>query len=206
MMEDGIIAGNVFDKYGTRNPIAKYLMRGFLRTVDELVSLAGVTDIHEVGCGEGHLSVFLARENRAVRASDPSHYVIEKARGVGCRAGVHISFKVANIYELTSREDAAALVVCCEVLEHVPDPHHALRLLSLLAKPYLLVSVPREPIWRILNCARGKYLTQFGNTPGHLQHWSRRAFLGLLVQYVDIVQVRSPLPWTVALCHVRHNG
>lgn len=205
VIEDGIIAGNIFDKYGTKNPIARYLMQGFLHTVDELVSRTGVVDIHEVGCGEGYLSIFLAKEKRTVRASDFSQKVIETARNLSLSARVNISFKVANIHELTSQEDAAALVVCGEVLEHLSDPHHALRVLSLLAKPYLLVSVPREPLWRILNMARGKYLTQCGNTPGHIQHWAKRAFLRLLGQYVDVVQVRTPLPWTVALCRVRHN-
>jgi hypothetical protein len=30
--------------------------------------------------------------------------------------------------------------------------------------------VPREPIWRIGNMARGRYLGDLGNTPGHIQH------------------------------------
>ena len=39
---------------------------------------------------------------------------------------------------------------------------------------HALLSVPREPIWRMLNFLRGKYWSSGGNTPGHLQHWSRR--------------------------------
>ena len=39
---------------------------------------------------------------------------------------------------------------------------------------HLLVSVPREPLWRALNMLRGAYWRALGNTPGHLNHWSKR--------------------------------
>jgi hypothetical protein len=64
---------------------------------------------------------------------------------------------------------------------------------------HLLVSVPREPLWRSLNVFRGAYLGALGNTPGHLNHWSRAAFLRLLEDYGHVVAVRSPVPWTMAL-------
>ena len=49
----------------------------------------------------------------------------------------------------------------------------------------------------------GKYIADFGNTPGHVNHWSRRGFLDLLARRFEIVAVRAPLPWTMALCKVR---
>jgi hypothetical protein len=63
-----------------------------------------------------------------------------------------------------------------------------------------LVSVPREPLWRALNLARLKYVSELGNTSGHLGHWSKRGFVEFLSQRVEVVEVRSPLPWTMALC------
>ena len=39
--------------------------------------------------------------------------------------------------------------------------------------------VPREPVWRVLNVARGRYVRWLGNPPGHIQHFSRAAFLAL---------------------------
>jgi hypothetical protein len=85
-------------------------------------------------------------------------------------------------------------------LEHLPDSVRALRILKELATPHLIVSVPREPLWRVMNLVRGKYWRDFGNTPGHLQHWSTAKFLSLLRQQVEVVEVRTPLPWTMALC------
>ena len=60
--------------------------------------------------------------------------------------------------------------------------------------------MPREPIWRLLNLARGKYVAELGNTPGHVQHWSSAAFLRLVRRYFEVLAVRTPLPWTMALC------
>ena len=37
------------------------------------------------------------------------------------------------------------------------------------AERHLLVSVPREPLWRMLNMARGSYWSALGNTPGPSQ-------------------------------------
>lgn len=202
IMEDGVIAGNVYNKYEARNPIARWLMQGFLRAVEDLVRQSGAMDIHEIGCGEGHLSVRLAAVSGGrMRASDFSVQVIDLARKLHADAG--IAFKAAAIEDLSPSEDAAELIVCCEVLEHLPDPEASLDKLRSLARPYCLLSVPREPIWRILNMARGRYWRDLGNTPGHLQHWSRSSFLRLVRRYFDVVAERQPLPWTVVLCRSR---
>ena len=194
------VGGNVYDKYATRNPVERRLVGGFLEELGELVDRTGAREAHEVGCGEGELSMMLARRGLSVRGSDISPEVIDEARTRAGDAGVEIAFKAASIDELEPLADSAELVVCCEVLEHLPDPHAGLDTLAELAQPWLVVSVPREPIWRALNLARLKYVGALGNTPGHLGHWSRRSFLDFLRDRVDVVEVRSPLPWTMALC------
>jgi hypothetical protein len=69
-----------------------------------------------------------------------------------------------------------------------------------VARHDLILSVPNEPIWHLLNMARGKYLTALGNTPGHFQHWSRSQFVAFVLQYATIVDVQTPLPWTLVHC------
>ena len=200
IIENSTIAGNLYDKYGSKNPIVKYLMKRFLYSFEELVVSTRATKIHEVGCGEGNLSIKLAKENKTVCASDLSKQIISIARENAVNLHVNINFKVAGIYDLTPENDSAELIVCCEVLEHLEDPQRALTILSRLAKPYLIVSVPREPLWRILNLARGKYISVFGNTPGHIQHWSKTSFMKLLSSYYDIIRVLTPTPWIMVLC------
>jgi len=199
LTEDGIVAGNVYDKYGSKNPIVQYLMGKFYRSLDGMVAHSGVTTIHEIGCGEGHLSIHLARQRKTVRATDVSKRIIKMAEDNAKKAGVDIEFSVASLYDLTSA-DSAPLVLCSEVLEHLEDPPRAMSVLKTIADPYLIISVPREPLWRLLNLTRLKYISDLGNTPGHIQHWSRRGIIELISQYFEIVDVLTPGPWSMLLC------
>ena len=65
----------------------------------------------------------------------------------------------------------------------------------LLADCDLLV-VPQPTLF---NVARGAYLSHLGNTPGHLNHWSKVGFHSLLTRHGTVLEVRTPLPWTLAL-------
>jgi len=196
-------AGNHYDKYRTKNPIARKLMSGFLDAFDALAARVPVANALEIGCGEGELSIRLAQRGFRVRGCDISAEIVEEARRRAAAAGVEASFWPQPIEQVDVDAEAASLVVCCEVLEHVDDPVRAVDILARLARPHLLASVPREPLWRMLNMARGKYLGALGNTPGHVNHWSRRGFLALLSTRFEIIEVRSPLPWTMVLCRVR---
>jgi 2-polyprenyl-3-methyl-5-hydroxy-6-metoxy-1,4-benzoquinol methylase len=198
--------GNVYDKYGTRNPIERRLVSGFIASLEDLVARSAAREAHEVGCGEGELAVRLARRGLRVRGSDASAEVIEEARRRAGAAGVEVDYRAAPIEALDPDRDAAELIVCCEVLEHLPDPECGLDRVAALARPWLIVSVPREPIWRALNLARLKYVSALGNTPGHVGHWSRGALVALLCSRVEVVAVRSPLPWTMALCRTDRAG
>jgi 2-polyprenyl-3-methyl-5-hydroxy-6-metoxy-1,4-benzoquinol methylase len=200
MSETCNVAGNHYDKYHARNPVARYLMDRFLTDFDELASLTNARTVYEVGCGEGHLSLRLLHRGLQVRGCDLDAPVAQKATEAVSAAGFRAEFSARNVYDLTLEEANAELVVCCEVLEHVPDPESALGVLTTLARPWLLVSVPREPIWRILNVARGKYLASAGNTPGHIQHWSTNSFVTLLRRHASIIEIRRPFPWTMVLC------
>jgi 2-polyprenyl-3-methyl-5-hydroxy-6-metoxy-1,4-benzoquinol methylase len=104
--------------------------------------------------------------------------------------------KAENLPFAENEFDVASAI---EVLEHVPDPAHTVAEMARCAKRHLLVSVPREPLWRGLNMARGAYLKDLGNTPGHLNHWSKRSFIALLGEHGDVVETRSPFPWTMLL-------
>jgi SAM-dependent methyltransferase len=194
------VGGNVYDKYGTANPIARRLMAGFMGSLDELVDRTGAHDAHEVGCGEGELAIRLARNGLRVRGSDAFPQVLEEARRRSASAGAEVAFEAVPVEALTPSKHAAELVICCEVLEHLEDPDRALDVLATLARPWLIASVPREPLWRALNLARLSYVGQLGNTPGHLNHWSKGEFVRFLTRRFEVIEVVNPLPWTMALC------
>ena len=71
-----------------------------------------------------------------------------------------------------------------------------------VAARHILVSVPREPLWRGLNVARGAYVRDLGNTPGHVNHWSKRGFIHLVERHGEVVETCSPFPWTMVLVSV----
>lgn len=198
-LERGRVGGNLYDKFGSRNPVVRWLMSRFERDLLELVRVTGAREVHEVGCGEGHLTRLLGQERLDVRGSDVSPEVIEEARARTRREGWEIPFRVADLFDLQPERDGAQLIVCCEVLEHLDDPETALKALTRLARPWLIASVPREPLWRVLNLIRGSYVRRLGNTPGHVQHWSKSGFIEYLSEYARPVEVRSPMPWTMVL-------
>lgn len=198
----GNVAGNLYDKYASRNPIARLLVARFLEEFLALCARTGAREAFEVGCGEGVLSLELLRRGWNVHGVDLEDSVVRQANAAAAAAGYGERFHAADLYELPP-EPGAALVVCCEVLEHVHDPDRALELLAEMARPWLLLSVPREPLWRVLNVARGKYLSRLGDTPGHVQHWTPAEFTRLVSRYAQIVSVRQPLPWTMVLCRRR---
>lgn len=199
-MAPPVAGGNVYDKYATANPIERRLVDGFIERLLELVDRTGATDAHEIGCGEGELTQRLAARGLRVRGSDVSPEVIDEARRRAAAASVPVEFRATPVEALDPARDGAELIVCCEVMEHLADPDAALAVVAELASPWAIVSVPREPVWRLLNLARLKYVGALGNTPGHLNHWSPRRFVEFLEQRLRVVEVRSPIPWTMALC------
>jgi 2-polyprenyl-3-methyl-5-hydroxy-6-metoxy-1,4-benzoquinol methylase len=200
-LEDGLVVGNSYDKYGSKNPIVRWMMKGFDESLAHLVAAAAPRSIHEVGCGEGYWTLRWLEACIEARGCDVSHTAVDLARRNATARGVDPTrFETRSIYDLEAGRDSADLVVCCEVLEHLDDPEGGLRALRRIVGNRLILSVPREPIWCALNLARGKYIAQGGNTPGHLQHWSRRGFIRLVARHFHIDQVLSPLPWTMLSC------
>jgi SAM-dependent methyltransferase len=206
LKDEGIIVGNYYDKYGTRNPVARRIVKGFEDALSTLVVEAEPRSIHEIGCGEGYWVLRWRKKGISARGSDVSGKVIDLARANARMDGLDPDiFETRSIYNMEPGRDSADLIVCCEVLEHLERPEDGLRALQKTANHHVIVSVPREPLWRLLNMLRCKYWHRFGNTPGHLQHWSRRGFVELVSRYFEILDVKSPLPWTIILCRRRHQ-
>jgi 2-polyprenyl-3-methyl-5-hydroxy-6-metoxy-1,4-benzoquinol methylase len=195
---EGTVTGNTYDKYGSSNPVVKRLMAGFERSLGELFERAAPRSVLDVGCGEGVLTHKWAQalDGRVVGIDleDPAIQAEWEKR-----QAPNLEYRVMKAENLPFADDEFALACAIEVLEHVPDPEHTVAEMARVSSGHLLVSVPREPLWRGLNMARGAYWRDLGNTPGHVNHWSKRAFVSLLSRYGTVEEARSPFPWTMLL-------
>ncbi len=196
-MNEPIVLGNVYNKYESRNPVARRLLRGYFDALSELTAELQPSTVLEVGCGEGYLTRTLCRRwpEAQVIGIDLSAELFglldQPVGGAG--------FAAQSAYALGFADSSFDLVVGAEVLEHLEEPGSALTEIDRVARGSVILSVPREPIWRVLNLLRLSYLRDFGNTPGHLQHWSTSSFRDLAASRFEVAAVRTPLPWTMIL-------
>jgi ubiquinone/menaquinone biosynthesis C-methylase UbiE len=192
--------GNTYDKYTSPNPVERRLMAGFFEALDAALPAQAPRSILEVGVGEAEVA-------RRVRDRYPNARFVgidlpdDELAGHWAEQGLPGVF--ADIAKLPFPDQSFDLVLGIEVLEHVPDPDAAIQELSRLATRDVVLSVPREPIWRIANMARFKYLGTLGNTPGHINHWGKRSFASLVGNRFAVRSVASPFPWTMVAASSR---
>lgn len=195
------------EKYLNQSSIAKKLISGFFnaaRDVFESLKNESVDSILEIGAGEGHVSELLAE---VFKKSNLVLTDIYNERLKLCEERVtpikgDVIYRFEDICGITCDDESQDLVVCCEVLEHIEYYKDALKEIKRIIKKdkYLVISVPREPMWRILNIARGKYISDLGNTPTHVNHWSSSSLQKLLKKnHFEVQIVKKPIPWTFVL-------
>lgn len=197
--------GNYYNKYSSKNPIERCLMTGFFSRITKLlkdrVLIGPEGKILEAGCGEGHFTEFLRGiyPNVGIDAFDISEKCILEA-GESYK-DKNINFSTGNICDIRYEADTFNLTVASEVLEHMEEPRDALNELARVSSEYVLITIPNEPLWRILNMCRFKYLKDFGNTPGHVQHWNRKKFLKFAADIKGLKPVKytKALPWLIFL-------
>lgn len=199
---EGTVTGNTYDKYNTTNPVAKRLQAGFERELAALFTQANPGSLLDVGCGEAHHTHKWAQQlgDKRVVGIDLDDPTLKKFWEE--RTAPNLEYKILKAENMPFADNEFEVASAIEVLEHVPDPSHTIAEMARVANKYLLVSVPREPIWRAVNMARGAYIKQLGNTPGHLNHWSKRAFVAELSKVGTVEEARSPFPWTMLLVRV----
>jgi SAM-dependent methyltransferase len=188
--------------------IGQVLLDRYFRSISELLDRIDAPEAQhaiEIGCGEG-LSTMRLRPLIPRRISlQASEYVNDQVI-LARENNPTLTVTHESIYELSHGSDAFDVVFLLEVLEHLDYPGPALREVARVLKPggYLIAGVPREPLWRVLNMARGKYVGSLGNTPGHLNHWSKVGFKRYIGQsFGEVIATRSPIPWTLVLTQNR---
>src|SRR3954465_11861546 len=145
---EGTVTGNTYDKYGSTNPVVRRPMANFESTLEELFTKAAPATLLDVGCGEGVLTHQWAQKPGMQRIvgldlDDPQLHEAWQGREHPC-----LEYKVMKAENLPFGDDEFEVATAIEVLEHVPDPEHTVSEMARVAEHWLLVSVPREPLWR----------------------------------------------------------
>jgi ubiquinone/menaquinone biosynthesis C-methylase UbiE len=192
----------VVGKYRETNLISRLLVENFYTTIQKTTILIDPADrVLEVGCGAGISSLRILQflHGNHFEVSDIDNHAINLLNQVD----FPIPFMQESVLELKRKDREFDCIFLLEVLEHVRDYRNALSELFRVSKKYVVISVPNEPLWRLLNMVRFKYLRDFGNTPGHINHWSKSGIVNLISEYGKIIKVYSPLPWTIVVATVR---
>ena len=192
-----VITGNYYDKHNSRNPLVKIIMGKFHRDLNLLIKKTNSNNLLDIGCGEGYTSQQILKENNLkISAVDLDEKMLESAKKIF----PEINFSVSSIYKLNFKNETFDCVVATEVLEHLDNPEKGIGEAKRVSKKYCIFSVPNEPYWRMANILRLSYLKNWGNTPGHLQNWTKLQFKNLLKKNFKKVFVKQSTLWNIALC------
>jgi ubiquinone/menaquinone biosynthesis C-methylase UbiE len=196
--------GNATPKYESSNPLVRLLLDRFLRRVDEAATRLDPASVLDVGCGEGVVTERLAQRLAAARVLGVDAEEGRLQKEWDARSAPNLSFATGSAYELPFPDESFDLVCAIEVLEHLERPRDALAEMRRVAGRALLLSVPNEPGWRISHLLAGRNVRSLGDTPGHINHWSKRSF-GRLISELGTARAESVFPWTLAVVELRES-
>lgn len=208
-MSEGLTLGRSthgnLQKHQNQNRFQQVLIDRFHRRITALIRETGATRMLDAGCGEGFLLHHLRQEGLAPRyfGADISADALAWGRE---NLLADLAANVSDIHHLPYGDNSFPLVLCLEVLEHIPDSVVGLRELARVSADALILSVPHEPFFRGANFLRGKHLGQWGNDPEHLHNYSGRAFRQMVQQVADVEWHGYVFPWQIALARKRTGG
>lgn len=114
--------------------IREAAIQHFERPNTERKPLAGLSCV-DIGCGGGLISEPLTRLGARVTGIDPAARNIAAATAHAKAGGLEIDYRNVTAENLQAAGERFDLVVCLEVIEHVPAPAEFVGLLRALLKP-----------------------------------------------------------------------
>lgn len=167
---DKDLVGHFDNKHVSAGRLARLLLRRYYSTVTSFVTTDTQT-LLDAGCGEGDMleTILSVRSGLIATVCDHSAAMVQETSRRTGAIGV-----VCDLSSLPFEDGQFDVVLCLQTLEHVLCPGDVLDELLRVARRSVVISVPHEPFWCALNFLRGRYISSWGNTPGHIHHWSYR--------------------------------
>ena len=189
-------------KYESRNPVQVWVLERFASAAAREIERLSPETVLDFGCGEGYfLERVLARGAHmpSVLGIDLRAEALTEARE-RCPS---FAFEEVDLLSWDREPQSFDLVIASEVLEHLEAPDRYLRKLVELSRGHLLLTVPLEPWFRLLNLLRGRDLLRLGNHPEHVNLWGFRAFRRFVEQFAEIERAYRVFPFTVVVARPR---
>lgn len=191
-----------FQKFKSKNVVVNKLIGRFYRVLYEHIAQQQPRVFLDAGCGEGES---IKRLNDILASSTVYGFDINSECVAFCKNTYpQNNWQVDDIYQTSYSDNFFDMVMCCEVLEHLQEPHKALQELIRISRKYLLLSVPHEPYFQIGSFCRGKYWKNWGNHPEHINHWNSSSFCRFLRDNRKIknIKMTNSFPWLITLCEI----
>lgn len=185
-------------EYENKNPFIRFLLNNYFKQVKKIIDHLDQKDtILEIGCGCGASSLRITKmlKGQYFEASEYDERLVLKLKELG------LPFKISqeSIYCLSRNDSSFDHLFILEVLEHLDDVDLALKQIFRVARKYVVISVPFEPIFSFGNMLRGKYWKMFGNTPGHKNHYTPAGLKKTISKFGRVAKIYMPLPWIIFL-------
>ncbi len=150
--------------------------------------------ILDIGCGGGLVSEPLTRLGAAVTGIDPAADTIAAARAHAQSQGLDIDYRAVRAEALAEAGQKFDVVLCLEVVEHVPDVRAFLRLAASLVQPgglMILSTINRTLKSYALAIVGAEYILRW--LPVGTHQWDRFVTPDELRAHVQAIGM-APLP------------
>lgn len=154
-----VLHDRIHDKrINARSPIRRHAHNRQHAIIAETVPV-GAT-VLDAGCGEGDLSMRMAKRGCLVTGSDLSAPNVAACKEYAAQEGVTATFVEGDVERLPFPDKSFDYVVSSHVLEHIPDFVQGVRELNRVARKGVIVAIPTclNPCAYVL-LGRGKYWT-----------------------------------------------
>jgi SAM-dependent methyltransferase len=133
-----------FPGYPERDSLATFRARAERSRFTQLLDRAvpGAARIAEIGCGTGQMSLYLARADRLVVATDLSRPALQLGASAARRFGITgVQFVESDLHRSALKSGAFDVVYSSGVLHHTPKPREAFAHVARLVRPGGIVIV-----------------------------------------------------------------
>jgi 2-polyprenyl-3-methyl-5-hydroxy-6-metoxy-1,4-benzoquinol methylase len=184
------------NKYTNTNPIHRLSLGRFYDAVAEALTQIAPTSVLDFGCGEGFILDMMAARDIAL----PGYQGLDlraDALQDAARRWPDTDFVQADLFDPRFDSQRFQTVMALEVLEHLFEPEKVLARLVSMCDGHLLLTVPNEPWFQLMNLIRGRDFVRLGNHPEHINHWNEKTFPEFVSEYAEVTDVISRFPFVI---------